>query len=88
MTLLPIPVLKGCLCIGESLDSLSVSSGFGGRAGAEVNRRYIFPEGVLTPTPLVGCGVGERGLSQESGVHQGCFFVQWLTTSNRVRGGS
>ena len=48
MKLLPIPVLKGCLCTGESLDSLSVSSGFGGRAGAEVNRRYVFPEGVLT----------------------------------------
>ena len=66
MKLLPIPIFKGCLCTGESLDSLSVSSGFDERAGAEVNRRYIFPEGVLTATTLVGCGVGERGV--KSGV--------------------
>ena len=62
MKLLRIPILKGCLCIGESLDSLSMSGGFGGRAGAEVNKRYIFPEGVLTATTLVGYGVGEGGV--------------------------
>lgn len=65
-----------------------MSSGFGGRAGAEVNKRYIFPEGVLTATTLVGCGVGEGGVKSGVWCASGLFFAQWLTTSNRVRGES
>ena len=56
-----ILVLKGCPCVGASLDSLHVPSGFGGRAGSDVLVSYVFTQGVLAAITMVGGGAGDRG---------------------------
>ena len=38
-------ILKGCSYAEVSLYSLCVPSGFGGRAGFEVNTSQVFPQG-------------------------------------------
>lgn len=37
------PGLEGCPCVGASLDSLRVPSGFGGRARSDMSTSHIFP---------------------------------------------
>ena len=37
------PGLEGCPCVGASLDSLHVPSGFGGRARSDMSTTHIFP---------------------------------------------
>lgn len=61
MEQLPIAVLKGCPCVGVSLCSLHVPSGFGRRAGFDVNKSRIFPQSVLVAIVLVGSGAGDGG---------------------------
>ena len=65
-----ILVLKGCPCVGASLDSLHVPSGFGGRAGSDMSTSHIFPQGVLAASTLVGYGLEMEGLKPEPGVTQ------------------
>ena len=60
MKQLPIVVLKGCPYVGVSLCSLHMPSGFGGRAGYDVNTSEVFPQGVLAAITLVG-GRAEDG---------------------------
>ena len=47
--------------MGVSLYSLHVPSRFGGRAGSDVSRSHIFPQGVLAAITLVGGGAGDEG---------------------------
>ena len=61
MKQLPILVLKGCACVGASLYSLCVLSGFDGRAGSEVNTSHILPQSVLEAITLVEGGAGHGG---------------------------
>lgn len=44
-------VLKSCACMGASLFSLSLPSGFGGRTGSELSRVISFPRvcGLVSP---------------------------------------
>ena len=45
-----------------------MSSGFGERAGFDMNTVHVFPQGVLTGITLVGYGTGEGGARAEQGV--------------------
>ena len=54
------PSLEGVPCVGGSL-SVHVASGFGGRAGPEVNIVHAFPQGVLVAITLVEDGARDRG---------------------------
>ena len=56
---LPIVVLKGCPYVGASLYCLCVFSGFGGRAGFDVNTSHVFAQGVPAAMALVGGGTGD-----------------------------
>ena len=60
MKRLPVPFLKGCPCVEESLSNLCVPSGFGGRAGSEVSTGRAFPRDVLAATALAGGRAGVR----------------------------
>lgn len=60
MKQLLMAVLKGCPCLGISLYSILVPSGFGGRAGSDVNRSFVFPHFVLAAiTMVVGAASGQ-----------------------------
>ena len=61
MKQLPIVVSKGFPCVGASLYSLHVPSGFGGRTRCEVNTSHVFLKGVLAAITLVGGGAGDGG---------------------------
>ena len=58
---LPIVVLKGCPCVGTSPYCLCVLSGFGGRAGFDVNTSHACLQAVLAVITLVAGGSGEGG---------------------------
>lgn len=62
MKQLHVAVLKGCLYMGTSLYILYVPSAFSGRAGFDMDANHIFPQGVLTATPLVESGLEMEGL--------------------------
>ncbi|XP_057563183.1 thiamin pyrophosphokinase 1-like [Hippopotamus amphibius kiboko] len=51
---LPIAILKGYSCVGMSLYSLFVSSGFNERSGSDVSTSHIFPHIALAAITLVG----------------------------------
>ena len=51
---------EGCPWVSTPLYSLCVPSGFGGRAGSDVNTSYIFPQGVLEANTLVGGRAGDE----------------------------
>ena len=51
---------EGCTWVSTPLYSLCVPSGFGGRAGSDVNTNYIFPQAANT---LVG-GRGGDGVAR------------------------
>ena len=78
MNKLPVPVLKGCPCVGTCLCSLCVLSGFGGRAGSDVSTGHVFPQDVLAAITLVGGGAGDGGVGPEPGMSQ-VFYAQWLS---------
>ena len=61
MKQLPFPVLKVCPCVGMSLCSLHVPSGFGGRTGSEMSMGCVFTWGVLAATTLMGGRAGDGG---------------------------
>ena len=52
---------KGHPCVGATLHSLHVPSGFGGEAGSDVNTSHIFLQGMLAAVTLVEGGTAERG---------------------------
>ena len=62
-------------CMGTSLCSLCVASGFSARAGHEVNRGHVFSWGALAAGFLVGsrAGVGVARVSCKLGL----LLVQW-----------
>ena len=53
--------LKDMSCVGASLCSLHVPSGFAGRPGSEVSTGCVILWGVLATTALVGCMAGVSG---------------------------
>ena len=61
MKQLPVPVLKGCPCVGASLYSLFVPSGFGGSPGSDVSTNLIFAHGVLAAITLIVGMTGDGG---------------------------
>lgn len=72
-------ILKGCPCVGTSLHSPYLSSGFGGRAGFDMNTSRFFPQGLLAAVTLVEGWAGYRGEGLEPTGRQ-CFpSVQWLS---------
>ena len=49
-------VMKLCSYVGALLYGLHMPCGFGGRAGFDVNRSHVFPQGVLAAITLLGGG--------------------------------
>ena len=74
MKQLPILVLKGCACVGTSLYSLCVPSGFVGRAVSDMSMSHIFPQGVLAAITLVGGGAGDRRASARARCEPGLLY--------------
>ena len=88
MKQLPIPVLKGCPCLETSLFSLCVPSGFGGRAGSDVNTSHSFSQGVLTAITLVGGEAGDGEVGAGASCEAGLLLCSVLiTTLSGVRVG-
>lgn len=50
-----------CSYMGASLYKLCVPSAFGGKAGFDMDAKYIFPQGVLAVTALVQGVTGDGG---------------------------
>ena len=84
MKQLPILVLKGCPFVGASLYSLRVPSGFGGRAGSDVNMSLIFPQGVLAAIILVRGGAGGGGAKARAKCEPGLLLC--LVTNSALLG--
>lgn len=57
--------------------SLLVPSGFGGRAGFDINIGHLFPQGELPAVTLVGGGTGVGWATDN--VSRGFSSAQWLT---------
>lgn len=81
MKQLPGVVLKWCAYIGVSLCSLCVPSGFGVRAGLQVNVSHIFPQEYLAAVTLVGGKTEDKGTRARARcelmlpVLSGCYHV-------------
>ena len=80
------PSLEGVLCVGESLYSLFVPSGFSGRGGSEVSMGSIFSWGVLAATDLVGGRDGAEGVRARAKFRQGLVVCSMAITTLLVVG--
>ena len=79
MKQLPIPVLKACPCVGASLYSLCVLSGFGGRAGSEVSVGCFSPGLRWRLPPWLGVWLEPEGLKWETDESWGFSQAQWCS---------
>lgn len=68
------PAFKECHCVGASLCSLHVPTGFGGRAGSEVSVGHIFLWDFLVIITLVGGGADVGETRNRSRCENGLLF--------------
>lgn len=79
-------VLRWCPCVGVSLCSLSVHSGFGRKAGSEINMGHIFPQCVLPVITLVRDEAGNGGTRITAMFGLGFLFCSVANTILLVEG--
>ena len=77
---LPFQVLKGCPSLGAFLSRVYLPTGFGGRAGSDMNTSHIFPQGVQAAITLVGCGAGDGGTRARFRHELGLLFCSVAVT--------
>ena len=63
----------------ESLCTLCVLSGFDGRAGSEMSKGHIFPQGMLAAITLIGGGAGDGGARARARCDLGLLFSVAVT---------
>ena len=68
------PGLEEYPCVGMSICSPYLPSGFGGRAGSDVSMSHIFPQGVLAAITLVGGGAGYGGAKARASCELGLLL--------------